>query len=237
MSLQYNSNRDTDYIDLRSGLYYNQYLYRATVRVPRGSWFKNGQTRDQFLDTMHGLALSRKTLNMLDGDPTLYERWWDWCSVASIRPSTLPQMRSEGRKTALYSNDLALLQSLHTVDSEGLIISRAVNMEREPGVRYYRTTPKHKYRVYLRGGRVPRTEFNRFTAFLQKHSEHMHMSPGLRRAVRRDYDVSSFPYTWASSSYFINFDDPKVECWLQLAWSDLLGKYYELRRWEKPEHA
>lgn len=235
MTLQYNSARDTDYIDLRDRLYYNTYTYRATVCVPRGSWWRPNSSQNEWVSEMRDLAFSRKSQSILAATPDLYDRWWSWCNA--LPEQSRPQLRSEGRKTAVYSNDLQLLKSLSAVDPHNLIITRAVAATKTAGVRYYRTKPKHKYRIYLRSGRVSRTEYTKFLAFIRAHSERLHVSPGLRRNMRHDYDSGLFPHTWVSSSFFLDYDDPKVECWLQLSWGELLGKHYELRQWENPEDA
>lgn len=225
---QYNDTLGAHYVDLRERLYWNKYQYRATVSVPHGSQIcsKRITTLEQFLSRMGWYRMSAHTRRKVDSDPTLYERWWQWRS--DLPKGVDYTLRSEGGCTAVYTNDLEILKSLSAHFQHSYKLTAVTVASREAGIRYFRSRPRYSRRVYMRGQRLDQAQFCALMNFLDQHEQRLRLSPGLKSASLRCRDYNR---TWLSSAYFIDYNDPRVEQVLDLAWGDMLGKRYELRQW------
>lgn len=237
MSLLYHSESDVNHHEIRDNLYYKKYHYKAIITIPRGSWIKKRlmSEKEDFVQHMKKIIFSDKSLYIINNNPTMYDNWWDWWNNLSTDDVAV---RSENRITSVYSNDLSLLKTLSTVDKY-VSITKAIVPQKQTGIRWCRREPKYKYRAYFTGGRYEREKYKKLVDFLKKNKDIIHISQGLQRSWRYHYVDDSYyhhlPLVWTSKSYYVEYDDAKIEFWLQLSWDDFFNKYFEMKKWENTE--
>lgn len=229
MSTHYNKDGDTDWIDCRERLYWNKFTYKARISLPNGARLRPDDILATFISRMDYYYRSERSKKFIKDNPGIYERYYAWRQ--SVPKDVQMAVRSEAGQTTFFCNDLELLKTLRTVH-DSLITTKVVvvTAARIMGIKFFRTQPKHKYRIYMRSKRVETAEYTKFTAFLREHSDKFTMSPAMKTSL---YDHrNGYRTRWMSGAYFIDYDVRSLESWLHLMWDDMLGKHYELKQYD-----
>lgn len=213
-------------IDIRPRLYFNKYLYRGSIELRYGNFLwgvsrKRPKTREWFLHYVKDAK--ERWPRRYDSHMTMdrYERYCDW--FFAIPKDAKFCLRSEGKTTSIYSNDLNFINTIAVVTGDVIISKAVVGVSKT--VKYFRTTPKHKYRVYLRSQRTSVEVVAQLKKWLNEHSDKFHASPALNRVM---YGRHFYSTTWLSSSHYIDYDVESLELFLQMHWDEILGKQYRL---------
>lgn len=226
MTLHYTNDGQVHYQDLRERLYWNKYTYRGRIQLPHGARYRVGDTLATFMNRIVRYWLSDRSRKFVKNNPGIYDRYYEWRK--SVPNNVDLACRSEAGFTAFYCNDLELLRSLNIVH-DSLILTRAVVATKKSGTKWFRSKPKHNYRVYLRSCHVSEEQFGKLIAWLHQHNDKFTMSPAFSRTASDSrVSVWSGRRRYLSSSYFIDYDVESLESYLHLMWSDILGHQYQL---------
>jgi hypothetical protein len=204
-------------------------MYKARFKLPHGNKYRPDVTKQTFLHLVNNYWMSNDSRNFVAQNPEMPGHYYDW---RKSLPSADIMVRYEAGHTTIFSNDLEMLQTVESVVGRGnvrytkvVIVPKSITT----GIKYFRTQPQHKYRIYLRSRRISGDDYQKFVDFLREYRDKFRMSPAfITSTYSRHYGHSSF--RWLSSSYFIDYDTQSLETWLDLKYGEYLGKRYELRQ-------
>ena len=214
--------------EVRTNLYFNEYKYRATVKVENLRFSHLSETFEQFLKFIrneHSIAESKywhrairpNTSAELDTIRNMMEyrnRVQDIKGVA---------IRKEYDSIFFFSNDLNLLKEVWTFSPKSCITEIHLM---PAGVMTFVKEPQHKYRVYLINGPVNTTLREELAAFVKRTST-VSPSIGLERWLSRP---SRWKTSYSNGKLFLAYDDPRMLTMLGLICPEIISKSYKLEK-------
>lgn len=142
-------------------------------------------------------------------------------------------IRSESNSAAVFSNDLALLQTLQNIDPDLIIIFTRVDNNIPEGHKYYAKEPPHKFRVYLRS--MDLKELPSFRQDLKEFFERylntktvVVPSRALTQWLRQT--TSSWRMRYCYEHFYIDYDNPSTYTLISLMFGDMLSAMYKLEK-------
>lgn len=200
-------------IEHRDTLYFKKYIYKATVILPN--------LRSIIYDYKQKLLLDK---------PNFYEinkKFLDW------RDSHLGKLtiRVEGRNTSIFSNDIEILKSVEQVTEIQEIYQAVISPI--PGVKLFKTEPKHKYRIYFKSKVVLREFIHDVVDMIEKYENtscRLYPSNTFKYWLTRN---SHLGQRYLYSGYFIDFDEEKMITFLQFRLGENIRSIYKLEK--RPE--
>jgi len=131
--------------------------------------------------------------------------------------------RHEGDKIAVFTNDIAILQEMLSIQSDvkltELLLSPA-------GVKYFKNDPPSKYRVYLKSKRITDDERDSLLTFLER-TDIVEGCDGLRRNLSSSVNYRN---SWVHTGQFIGYNEESTLTYFSLLFSGLVGKSYKLEK-------
>ena len=157
-----------------------------------------------------------------------------WRNLRKIDKQAM--IRIEGDVVAVFSSDLALLNTLQNLSTSLEIDYTQVHKSEFIGVKVFVNEPKHKYRVYLKSKRVE-SEFAKDLHELFKRATGLYPSIALKYWAKDSVGSNAVRQNWrfrySSASHFIDYDDESVLSYLALVHGNMLGKRFKLEK--RPE--
>lgn len=148
-------------------------------------------------------------------------------------------IRTEGNTTAVFSNEIALLNTL-----EGISESVRDNMSYTEadvscptGIKYFTKEPRHQYRVYLRSARLGPDKLSfrdDLRDFIQRYAgtqSEMFPSYSLSKWLGNPlFRLSQWRQRYSFGHFYIEFDEPSTHALLALMFSDMIAARYKLEK-------
>lgn len=231
-------------IESRDKLWYGKYTYRAKFSLIGINRTYNCKT---FLSYLKNLEKNlndkpnapwasdwqrrlQKELTEIDLDSI--ERYINWRRKnTGLGNSAL--IRSESNTAAVFSNDLALLNTLQDIDPDLIIIYSKSVVDIPQGVKYYAKEPAHKYRVYLRSIRLSdgstfRQDLMDFILRYQNTKTVMEPSKALRTWLWGL--INAWRAKYCAEHFHIDYDEPSTYTLISLMFGDMLSAMYKLEK-------
>jgi hypothetical protein len=221
-----------DLVDYRDVLYYGKYRYRARVNMPGLSWIHGCDT---MLDYLRRLESNRKyydknRIAAIDLDDI--ESFIDWRSV-NVKTNKTCTIRVESNTAGVFSNDLALLQTLRNI-STSVDITEIVEIA-PTGIKTFAKEPKHKYRAYLKSKRVKDTFKKELAEFIKRYKDTKTVIvPSESLAGWLKGKAKYWQQGFCSSHYYIEYDEDSTNSLISLMFGDMIKRRYKLEKRPDP---
>lgn len=214
----------------RDHYYYNKFKYRAKFNLKgiRASIFCNDKIElPNRLDRPRSKFF--KDWSEINIEPI--SKWIDWRNAN--KPTKLMTYRIEGNSISVFSNDLALLESLKKLDEEiDIEYTEVRNVLTYVGTKTFVREPKHKFRIYLKAIKVDLNVLDNLRSMVES-SQSLYPSKAFK-----DW-LTVMPKTWrhryTNSSHFIDYDDEGMLTYLLIMHGNVFGKKIKLEKRQQAE--
>jgi len=222
----------------RNALFFGKYTYKARCKVHGAVYTYYTKNIEEFKAKMarrkdeqpppyvsiYGLDWKRR-LDSIDYEQIA--RYFDWRNNVD---SSDYMLRIQGNNISVFSDDLKLLQTLNILDKNVEIsIAKLI----ETNVIYFKKEPRHKYRIYFRGKRVPENFKDEVKSFIERYKNIAFICPALRRLVNGTAG-RKYWYNYLHSSYYVDYDEESTSTLLHMFFGPMLAKTYSLKK--EPEN-
>jgi hypothetical protein len=211
----------------RDHYYYNKFKYRAKFHLKgiRASIYCNDK-----IDLPNQLDVPRskffKDWSEINIQPI--ENWIDWRNIN--KPAKLMTYRIEGNSVSVFSNDLALLESLKTLGEEiDIQYTEVKNVLTYVGTKTFVREPKHKFRIHLRPMRVNDSVLNNLRSMISANKS-LYPSQAFEKWLNSTPKPNSWKYRYTFASHFVDYDDESMLTYLLIVHSNVFGKKYKLEK-------
>lgn len=215
----------------RNKLYFNKFKYRAVVHIPGAAYTYYSPDLETFVARMEKLRDNKPKygVRVLSDD---WKEYWEevnldrisqlitWRNVVSKDKCMI---RIQGDFVSFFSNELSLLETLDSIDPN-LRITEAICHEHN--FMYFKKEPKYKYRTYFKGKRMPK-DFSDNVRSLQDMYKSLNFSKGLFTSL---FHNNWHQYRYMHGSYFVEYNDEKMQVILAMWFPDMLAKTYSLAK-------
>jgi hypothetical protein len=226
-----------DYYEYRETNFYNKYSYRAKLTIDGLSYTRYVSTTTALLTRLTGPNRARireHTLALIMEKITELNNYINWRNTHT--KSKAVTCRLEMNTVSIYSNDLDLLLTLKDLGLVTVNITEA-QLEKFAGTKYYVNTPKHNYRIYLRGAYFDDKNFVKDLYNTIKKSKELVPSKALKewldKYISRPTLITSWKYSRTDGNHSIDYDNESTLSYLLLMYGHMLGKRYKLEK--RPE--
>lgn len=217
--------------EIRNKLYFNKFKYRAVVHIQGAAYTYHTPDLETFVSRMEKLSDSKSRY----GVRVLEENWqeyWEEVNLDKIsqfltwrklvnRDKFL--IRIQGDNVSFFSNELALLQTLDSIDTN-IQITEAMCFD--PETIYFKRQPKYKFRTYFKARRMPK-DFSENIVTVRDMYKSLHFSEGLFASL---FHNNWHPYRYLHGSYFVEYNDQNMHTILAMWFPDMLAKTYTLAK-------
>lgn len=218
-------------VEKRNKLFFNKFKYKAVAYVQGAAYTYYTPDLETFVSRMEKLRTntSRYGVRIMDED---WQEYWDeinldrisqfitWRNVVNKERC---MNRIQGDYVSFFSNDLALLQSLESLDPKIKFYEAQCF---DPDTMYFKKQPKYKYRTYFRAKRMPK-EFSDNIRSLQSMYSSLHFSQGLFTSL---FHNNWHQFRYMHGSYFVEYNDHKMHTILAMWFPDMLAKTFSLAK-------
>ena len=219
----------------KTELYFNKYLYRASITALGIFWIRGCETIDRFSELVsrryedwesqkdrypHGWY--REPISLAEHDIFLIE---DLITLKNNLKETDTRFRHEHETLSIYTNDESLIELLINHDCRWCIDKADVSPN---GVKYFKKDPPAKYRAYMTTNKIETDFCNEMLEYLARTPD---LTPSnafydwLRR--RTSYMHS---YVWLWNNHFIDYNDERNLMMMKLMFPKAIGKTYKLEK-------
>lgn len=213
-----------EFIDLRPGLYYNKYRYRARIYIEGITvawWAENEKEVDEMI--------KRRRLKNPERD--LIVKYIEWLNSLPPKKDKY-SIRLEHNTGAVFSNDLDFLKTIETIGAE--VDYTEVDTSAPTGTKYFKNEPKHKFRLYLKSKRVPEKFTEELKSFIDRYKDTntvLTASPSLRLWLERN-GISRYSWMskYCSGHFFIDYNDESTLTLFTLMFDGMVAKRYKLEK-------
>ncbi len=226
--------------EFRTNLYYGKYAYKVNVESPNVYLVYVTKTVTKlneeygkllnsatdipfitkwrpFIKNANDLALLRNLLKFIIKRPSFWKR-----SYKKLGHT----FRREGNSISFFTNDISDAEEFAAIDSK-IIIEEAIPSP--AGIKYFKTTPKFSYRVFMKDSKIDTpTAFQLFNFIDQYPQTEVKANAGLKHKLSYACSQTYYPTNWLSPSYSIDYNDSKVLTLLHLSFSGNIGKHFKL---------
>jgi hypothetical protein len=214
----------------RDHYYYNKFKYRAKFNLKgiRASIYCNDKID---LPNQLDRPRSRFFKDWSDINIKPISNWIDWRNLN--KPNKLMTYRIEGNSISVFSNDLALLESLKTLGKDVSIeYTEVKNVLTYVGTKTFIREPKHKFRIHLKAVKVDNSVLDNLRSMITNNTS-------LYPSQAFEYWLSIMPRTWkhryTNAAHFIDYDDESMLSYLLLVHGNIFGKKYKLEKRQQAE--
>lgn len=219
-------------VENRNKLYFHKFKYKAVVHIQGAAYTYYTPDLDTFVSRMEKLRETTKGrygVRIMTDD---WQEYWDevnldkisqlitWRNIVSKDKCLI---RIQGDNVSFFSNELALLQTLDSIDNNLSIYEAKCY---EPDKMYFKKQPKYKFRTYFKARRMPK-DFSENVRSLQDMYKSINFSKGLFASL---FHNNWHPYRYMHGSYFVEYNDEQMLTILSMWFSDILGKTYSLHK-------
>lgn len=206
-------------IDTRATLYYNKYKYKTTLFYTKdydsNSWC--ALTGKRYSNYRTILGLIKDFIRDYNADN---------------------KFRRKASSVTLYSNDLDTVIKFRLLNIKEATPITEVELAPH-GTKLFSRTPPAKYRAYLKNARIDSKFIDDFGKFLSKNTKIKPNSSLIRLIFSKKFNSrlaggyypnrTSHNY-WIHSSQFFDYDEPSILTYVNLMFSDIIGKTYKLEK-------
>jgi len=216
--------------DVRSGLYFKKYKYRAKLKIPGICYSYYTNNLEQFIRKLEGIDKSRnkyrisilnkrweETIDHVDLDQI--GRYFQWKKQHKSGEYT---SRIQGNLISFFSDDLSLLQTLSELDPNAELSEAKIEAT---DVMFFKNEPKYKFRTFFRGKKAPDNFNSDVISFEKSYGHIVKVCPALKRFVNENRF-----YNYLHNSYFIDYNDESTLTLLYLHFGSMLAKTYRLEK-------
>lgn len=231
-------------IESRNKLWYGKYTYRAKFSLIGINRTYACETFLQFLKKLEGnlsdkpnapwaSEWQRRLQNEIkEIELDSIERYINWRTRhTGKRGAAL--IRSESNTAAVFSNDLALLQTLQSIDSDLIIVYTRVERDIPEGHKYYAKEPPHKFRVYLRSMNLKSYPTFRqdLTEFIERYQKTKTIIVPSRALTQWLWGaVGSWRILYCQEHFYLDYDESSTYTLISLMFGDMLSAMYKLEK-------
>lgn len=218
----------------KTALYFNKYIYKASVTTAGAYWVRSSNDIDDFIKQVteryedwskqkskypHGWY--REPLRVDSHDLDLISQIID---IKNSLKNTDVRFRQENDTFSIYTNDEKLINQLSKDNNWKL---EQINLS-PAGIKYFKKDPPAKFRAYTTGNKVS-------SEFCPEMIEYLNRTPDLQPSNafyqwlhrRTKYQHS---HVWLWSNYFIDYNDERNLMMLRLMFPEAIGKTYKLEK-------
>lgn len=210
--------------ETRNKLFYNQFKYKAKVHIPGVSFTYYVEDIEQFIDKMNiinPLAKHRASKN-IDTDQIN-----KFLICRNMLPKNKIIHRIQGDHVSFFSNDLALLHNLRSIDPNLVLVEADTSLD--SSCIYFKKSPKYKFRTYFKGKRMPEDFSDSLRSLKSTYTENvLHFSSGLSKVCFMPNQYN--PYRYLHSSHFVEYNDEAMISILALFFPTMLGKTFRCEK-------
>lgn len=213
-------------VEQRSKLYFNKFKYKAVLHIPGAAYTYYTPDLASFVSRTERLKTNNHGIRVLGND---WKEYWEEVSIDKISQfitwrnviqKDKCMYRITGDYVSFFSNDLALLQTLDSIDNN--IKLSQVEIYGQPNIMYFKKEPKYKYRTYFRAKRIPK-DFSDNLRTLQDMYKSIHFSKGIFTSL---FHNNWHPFRYIHGSYFVEYNDEQMITILSMWFPDMLAKTY-----------
>lgn len=221
-----------DNIEYRDLLYYNKFLYRVKFVLDgsRYTWCcADKEALVERLNEPYSYS-SKRNIDFAKNNIDMLSRYIDWRN--DFKQKKLGIIRLEAGTVAIFSNDLAFLKTVESIDVDNntefvYTESRANTIL---GVKYFVKEPEYNYRIYLKSKKIERTYVNDMRRILDN-SVSLHPSKALKKWLEEaEMGRLVWKYQYSSGSHYIDYNDESMISYLILMIGDMFGKKFKLEK-------
>ena len=218
----------------RNSLYFGKYRYKARCTVNGASYTYYTKSLEEFKAKMAKRAQNLESVStrveiMLGNwrthvDTVDYEQIGHYFEWRNNVPNQNYMLRIQRDHINVYSDDLSLLKTLVKID-EDVKISMAEVLNND--VIYFKKEPKHRYRTYFRGKKMPDNFKQDLNSFIERYNNTATVCPALRRLA---LESNSRWYGYLHSSYYVDYDEQSTLTLLHMFFGSMLAKTFSLEK-------
>jgi hypothetical protein len=222
-------------IEVKNKLYYNKFQYKAVCSIQGAAYTYYTQDIETFVSRMERLKDSR--LHNRYGVRTVDDTWkvyWEEVNIDQISQfitwRNLVQKdkcmyRIQGDTVSFFSNDLSLLETLHSIDPN---VTFTEVHQLNPEILYFKKQPTHQFRTFFKGKRCPEGFYDSVLEFSERYPN-VKISKGLLTYARiRRNAYSKFMYM--HGSYHVDYNDASMLSVLHMLFPSMIAKTYSLAK-------
>jgi hypothetical protein len=220
-------------VEKRNKLYFNKFKYRATLKIQGAAYTYYTPNLETFISRMEKLRTNtnRYGVRIINED---WKEYWDEVNLDQISQfitwrnvvdKSKCMHRIQGDTVSFFSNDLSLLQTLDSINTE-IFYSEAISLK--PNIMYFKKQPKFKFRTYFRSKRMPKDFSDNVRSLSSMYQNVLNFSPALFNALF--YQNQYNPYRYLHGSYYVEYNDDKMLTILAMWFPDMLAKTYSLAK-------
>ena len=225
-----------DFYEYRDQDYYNKYTYRARLSVIgiRQLLFVKDEVELVARVQKGGGYYDKADKQTMKDNLPILSKLLEWkLQAKKDKKSTI---RGEHNTLAVFSNDLAYLKTLETIDTTIEVDYTEVQKSEYVGVKEFVNEPNHKYRVYLKSRRIEQSFITDIKELLAR-TPTLYPSPSLGQWLT-NYNSTQVSWSWryrySNPNHFIDYDDESTLSYIALMHGEMLGKRYKLEKRPDP---
>jgi hypothetical protein len=222
-------------IDNRSSLYFNKYKFRAKCKIYGICYSYYTSNLDEFVNKLEGMEKNRSKYRI----SIINSRWEqtiDHINLEQIgkyfawkKDNTGKEYMSriQNNTISFFSDDLALLKTLTSVDPEAEFSEARVE---HSDVIFFKNEPEYKFRTFFRGKKTPEGFYEDVKEFITSYGHIAKVCPALSRMALDPNPRYSYKYSYIHNSYFVDYNDESTLTLLYLHFGSMLAKTYRLEK-------
>ena len=233
-------------IDPRGELYYNKYKYRVRFTLRGVNRTYHTRTFTSFLKKLDQILTATESTSVWDSsyqrqnktdilsyDMDSLERFFIWQTVRSQdKVDKNFRLRIEGNTCGVFSNDLALLQTVEAIDPTAVVTYSQIDISIPLGIKYFLKEPKNKYRVYLKSKTISDILHRDIKDFIDRYSASTSTTVVVPSGSLVNWLTT--PSTWRRrycySTYFIDYDEETTFTLMSLFFGELIKTKFKLEK-------
>lgn len=209
----------------REKLYFNQYMYRGTVKAKQLYYANGVSSFDEYKSMIDHAMLNvrawRTKVNIDEIDFDLIEKIVNFKNNRKHIEKCI--YRHEGDKMAVFTNDTAILEKLLDICPDAkftqLVLSPA-------GVKYFKKDPPANYRVYLKSKRIEADTRESIIDFFMTRN----IATPSGTLLRNLHSQSQWQNSYINTGQYIDFNDESTLTYMSLIFPGIIGKTYKLEK-------
>jgi len=225
-------------IEIKNKLFYNKFRYRAKVHIKGCSYTYYVNDIDTYIEKMIRVRENSKKWGSQYRDVGIdeesffasidvekIERFLIWKHRATKNDNLM--LRMQGDTASFFSNNLDLLKNLTSLD-QSVELTEVIPLDSD--CLYFKREPKHKYRTYFRGKRMPK-DFSENVRSLSDMYSNLSFSKSLFRIL---FEANQYnAYRYMHGSYYVEYDDEQMLTILAMWFPEMLGKTFNCIKEDK----
>lgn len=227
-------------VETRNKLYFNKHQFKAVCRIQGAAYTYYTPDLETFMGRMEKLReVHSKGSKNVDrwGIRTMDQTWieyWEEVNIDQISKfltwrNTISKdkcmLRIQGDNVSFFSNDLNLLKTLESIDSNIQFFEvRSLGSD----AIFFKKQPKYQYRTFFKGKRCSEDFLKNVTEFAARYPNTKISQGLLRYASERKNSYTNFMYM--HGSYHVDYNDAGMLSILHMLFPGMIAKTYSLAK-------